>query len=160
MKKRYHFLLIFVLLCTSQNILGQIKFSTFSSVEREMKVTPKPLILFIHTDWCVYCKNMENTTFKNEDVIQNLNQNFYFVSFNAESRESVSFLDHTFHFQPNGNKTGIHQLAKELATINGQISYPTLTILNSKYEIIFQKKSFISSKELLKILHKTPKNDA
>ncbi len=154
MKKLCHLLLLFIAVFTYQNTVGQLKISTFSSVEKEMKTNPKPLIVFIHTDWCIYCKNMENTTFKNEDIIRNFNKNFYFISLNAENRESIHFLNHTFRFQPNGNKTGIHQLAKELGTVGNQISYPTLTILNPKYEIIFQQNSFINSKELLKILFK------
>ncbi|AXT63319.1 thioredoxin family protein [Aquimarina sp. AD10] len=138
----------------SQNINAQIQVNSFESLKDKMSTAPKPIVIFVHTDWCMYCKNMENTTFKNSEIVQNLNNNFYFVSLNAESRKRITFLNNDFNFQPNGHKTGVHQLAKELATVNNKIGYPTLTILNAKYEIIFQQQSFLSAKQLSKILKK------
>ncbi|WP_062059706.1 thioredoxin family protein [Aquimarina longa] len=147
-------IVFFFLFITYQNTIAQIKLHSFESLEYKMEIAPKPIVVFIHTDWCIYCKNMENTTLKNSHIIQKLNTNFYFISLNAESRESIIFLNNTFNFQPNGHRTGVHELAKELATVNNKIGYPTLTILNNKYEIIFQKQSFLSANQLLEILKK------
>ncbi|MDH7444419.1 thioredoxin family protein [Aquimarina sp. 2201CG14-23] len=152
--KVFQIISFLVLSLAYQNIAAQLKIESFESIEDKMKIAPKPLVIFIHTDWCMYCKNMENTTFKNEDIIQRLNEKFYFASLNGESQETINFLSNSFRFQPNGNKTGVHQLAKELATVNNKTAYPTLTILNPKYEIIFQQQSFLSAKQLIKILKK------
>lgn len=154
MKNLINTLVFFFLFISYQNAISQIEISTFDSLEDKMKIAPKPVIVFIHTDWCMYCKNMESTTFKNTKVVQQLNENFYFISLNAESRETINFLNNSFYFLPNGSRTGVHQLAKELATVNNQIGYPTLTILNNQYEIILQQQSFLNATELLKILEK------
>lgn len=157
--KTFYIISFFTLFFLHQNIIAQLQVHSFESIENKMIIAPRPLVVFIHTDWCIYCKNMENTTFKNNDIIQQLNENFYFASLNGESRATIHFLNKSFRFQPNGNKTGVHQLARELATVNNQIGYPTLAILNHKYEIIFQQQSFISAKEFIKILNKLSKND-
>ena len=97
---------------------------------------------------------MEHVTFKDSRIIATLNENFYFVSFDAETKKDIIFNNHTFQFQPNGTNTGIHELAIALATIENQVVYPTLTILESDNSILFQQASFISAKALGRILDK------
>lgn len=133
---------------------GQIKEYSFSEVENLNKTNPKPTLVFIHTSWCKYCKMMEKATFKNQEVIDFLNENFYFVSLDAEEKSDIVFLNNTFKFKPTGNNTGIHELATELATIENEVVYPTITVLGTDYSILFQKHSLTTAKELLIILQK------
>lgn len=97
---------------------------------------------------------MENSTFKNSEVIRLLNTDFYFISLDAESKEDIHFNNHNFQFKPNGQNTGIHELATALATIDSQVVYPTVTILEPDFSIVFQKHSFLNAKELLVVLKK------
>ncbi|MFC7774700.1 thioredoxin family protein [Flavobacterium sp. GCM10027622] len=144
-------ILLFLLAWTG---FGQIKTHTFQEVEALNKTTPKPTLVFIHTSWCKYCKMMENSTFKNPEVMQLLNDSFYFVSLNAEEKSDITFLKHTFRFKPSGKNTGVHELATELATMNNEIVYPTMVVLAGDYSILFQKHSFTNAKELITILQK------
>lgn len=112
----------------------------------------RPVVFFVHTDWCGYCQAMKNITFKNKDVENILNQDFYFVDFNAETQEEISFAGQIFRYKPTGVKTGVNELAESLAAIDGKISYPTLVILNQNYEIIFQYAGFLSAENLTKVL--------
>ena len=150
MKK--NILLLLVLFCAIPSGFAQLKTHTFQEAEQLAIKNPKPIVVFIHTAWCTYCKMMENSTFKNKEVIETVNENYYFVPFDAESTESITFNNHTFSFQPTGTKTGIHELATALATINGQVVYPTLTILDSEKSIIFQQHSVIRTNTMLSIL--------
>jgi len=152
MKNKIALVLIFC--CTISSSFAQLKTYTFQEAELLSKENPKPIVVFIHTYWCNYCKMMENNTFKNKEVIAELNTNFYFISFDAETKEPINFNEHTFQFQPTGTNTGIHELATALATINGQVVYPTLTVLATDASIIFQQHSYISAKTFLKILEK------
>ena len=133
---------------------AQLKTYSFEEVVQLSKENPKPIVVFTHTNWCKYCKIMENATFKDSRIIATLNENFYFVSFDAETKKDIIFNNHTFQFQPNGTNTGIHELAIALATIENQVVYPTLTILESDNSILFQQASFISAKALGRILDK------
>lgn len=153
MKKWLYILLIFF--WTIPSGFAQLKTYTFEEAEKLSKENPKPFVIFIHTSWCKYCKMMENSTFKNQEIITLLNDNFYFISLDAESNSAIHFNSHTFKFKPNGQNTGIHELATALATIDSQVVYPTITILQSDYSIVFQKHSFLEAKELLVVLEKT-----
>jgi thioredoxin-related protein len=153
MKKTLYILLFFF--WTIPSGFAQLKTYTFEEAEKLSKENPKPFVVFIHTSWCQYCKMMENSTFKNSEIIPLLNNNFYFISFDAESKNDIHFNNHTFRFQPKGQHTGIHELATQLGTIDSQVVYPTVTILQSDYSIILQKSSFLNANELLIILEKT-----
>mgnify|MGYP003467741573 FL=1 len=144
------FLFLFFLLITNQNF-AQLNTFTFEEAEILSIENPKPFVIFIHTDWCKICKMMENTTFKNQEILKELNRNFYFISFNAETKIDIIFNKYTFKFKPKGNNFGVHELAEELSN---QI-YPTLAILNSEYSILTQIESFVNAKDLLQILQKT-----
>jgi thioredoxin-related protein len=133
---------------------AQLKTYSFKEVELLSIEKPKPIMVFIHTSWCNYCKIMENTTFKNSEIINLLNNDFYFVELDAEDKNIITFNTHTFKFKPTGQNTGVHELATALATVNGQLAYPTISILNVDYSILFQKQSYIKAKELISILDK------
>ncbi|MBD0725149.1 thioredoxin [Flavobacterium sp. L1I52] len=153
MKKQIFIVLLFFWAIPSG--FAQLKSYTFEEAEQLTKENPKRIVVFIHTNWCKYCKMMENSTFKNPEIISILNDNFYFVTLDAETKTDISFENHTFKFQPTGQNTGIHELATALATIDGQVVYPTLTILDSDYSILFQKHSYLKAAELITILEKT-----
>ena len=140
---------------------GQIetlKTYTFENVDSLIASNPKPVLIFFHTDWCKYCNLMTQTTFKNEQIINTLNQSFYFVSFNPESQKTVTFAGKAFKFIPKGNKSGIHEIAIELATIDGKINYPSTCILSEKYEIVFQYNQYLSANDLINVMNSTLAN--
>ena len=141
-------LILLLLLLTAYQNFAQLKTHTFEQAEKFAKENPKPFVIFIHTSWCKYCKMMQNSTFKNEEVIQKLNDNFYFISFDAEDKNDITFKNHTFKYKPKGRNSGVHELAEALSNQ----TYPTLIILNPNYAIDAQFKSFINPKELLNYL--------
>jgi thioredoxin-related protein len=137
---------------------AQLNLVQFEQIDSLQKVEKRNVIVFIHTDWCKYCKAMQSKTFKDETVIKEINENFYFVDFDAEEKRKIVFNHATFRFKLNGNNSGIHELAIELGTINSQISYPIVCVLNYKNEIVFQNNSFLNAKDLIKILDKIKGN--
>lgn len=143
------FIFFCFLLIANQNF-AQLNTHTFEEAEKFSIENPKPFVVFIHTNWCKICKMMENTTFKNKEVINQLNQNFYFISFNAEDKKDIYFNKNTFRFKPKGTNSGVNELAELLSSQ----TYPTITILNSDYLILTQIESFINTKTLLKVLEK------
>lgn len=147
-------LAFFLIILTANQNFAQLKMHSFEQAEKLSKTAPKSFVIFIHTDWCKFCKMMENTTFKDMALIDKLNQDFYFISFNAEEKNDIIFNENTFRFKPKGNHSGIHELAAILADKNGSIAYPTLTILNPDYSIAVQLQSYINSSKLLQILGK------
>jgi thioredoxin-related protein len=152
--KKYFFILLFFFLAITSGF-AQLKTYTFEEAEKLSKENTKPFVIFIQTSWCKYCKMMENSTFKNAEIIAILNSKFYFIELDAESKYDIRFNNNIFQYKPNGVNIGIHELATALATIDSQVVYPTLTILQTDYSVLFQKHSFINTKELLIVLKKT-----
>jgi hypothetical protein len=135
---------------------AQLNHTTFEELDSLQRVAPRPVVVFIHTHWCKYCAALENTTLRHERVVALLNERYYFVSFDAEQREDIHLRGRTFSFQPSGHRQGIHELAKQLGTVDGAVAYPTLCVLNADYEIVFQHNQFMSASDLSKALISIP----
>ena len=104
---------------------NKVKWYTIQEAEKLMKESPRPLFIDTYTDWCGWCKRMDQDTFANSVIAEILNTKFYPVKFDAEDKESVTFLGQNFI---NDGKAGrAHQLA--VALLNGQLSYPTVVFL-------------------------------
>ena len=132
----------------------------FSQIDSLMQKEQRPVAVFLHAEWCKFCKNMEQTTFKNESVIKLLNQKYYFISFDGAQKEAVRFRDHLFSYRPSGRNTGTHELATALGQMNGTLAFPTFVLLNADYEIVFQLNSFIDGGDLKKILEEGLKQNS
>jgi len=157
MKRFNHIIVIFLFtgsILFPVNLFSQLKDYRFEELESLQKTEQRNTVIFIHTDWCSYCKAMENATFKNEKVIEILNKDFYFAKLNAEEKGNILFAGKIFRYKPTGTNIGFHELATELGTINKQLSYPAIIILNPKNEIIFQYGGFIGAPRLISILKK------
>ncbi|SNR86147.1 thioredoxin family protein [Flavobacterium sp. ov086] len=146
-------LIIFFLGITSTGFC-QLQSRTFEAIDSLQQLQKRKTVVFIHTDWCQFCQRMKNTTFKNQDIIESLNSNFYFIDFNAEEKRNISFNNQVFKYQPTGNNVGVHELALQLGTVNNQIVYPVLCVLNEKNEIILQYNNYLNPKDFKVLLEK------
>lgn len=131
---------------------SQIKTFHFEQIDSLQKMEKRNVVIFIHTDWCKYCQAMKNTTFKNDSIIKQIINHFYFIDLNAEEKKNIVFRSHVFKYKPTGTNTGINELAEQLGTVDNKVSYPTLCFLNPNNEIIFQYTQFINSTDLEIIL--------
>jgi len=107
-----------------------VKWLTFPEAEKLFNQNPKPFFIDTYTDWCGWCKKMDQETFTNSVISDILNNRFYPIKFNAEGKEEVTFLGQKFI---NDGKAGAaHQLAVVL--LNGQLSYPTVVLMTKDGE--------------------------
>lgn len=124
---------------------------SFSQLDSLQKVDSRKVLVFVYADWCRYCLFMEDKTFKDNRVIDKLNEEYYFVTLNTEYKEDITYNNHTFKFIYTGINTGIHELVEELVKINNEINYPSICVLD-KNNIIFNHCGYLKSKEILSIL--------
>ncbi|MBZ4190299.1 thioredoxin family protein [Niabella beijingensis] len=131
---------------------------SFKQLDSLRQIHPKPIIIFVYTDWCRYCRAMEAVTFRNKKVATCLDRHFYFAMLNAEERRSIRFLDSSFRYRPTGIQSGEHELAAWLR--NGQpAAYPALFILSSRGEPLLRTNSYLIPEDLIRLLEAVPKND-
>ncbi len=149
MKKFIYLLFIFFVIPDGFAQLNSLQFDQIDSLQI---VEKRNIVVFIHVNWCKYCQVMKSKTFKDKTVVEVLNKKFYFIDLNGEEKRKIVFNNAVFNFKPNGFNSGMHELANELGTINNQINYPVLCVLNYKNEIIFQNNSFLNAKDLILIL--------
>ena len=126
------FMIPFFLHAQSENT--KIKWYTFEQAIKLCEKAPKKLMVDVYTDWCGWCKKMDAETFSNPEIARYVNEHFYAVKFNAEQRDSIVFHGHTFKFVDQGNGKGYHELAAAL--LSNQLSFPTISYLNEKLELL------------------------
>ena len=130
--------------------LSQIKSYNLSDIERLNQEQRRITVVFLHTDWCQYCKAMQRTTFRNKTVEALLNENFYFVSFDAESKDEVRFAGKTLKYRPTGRGAGAEVAGDRRCQLLHQFLF--LVFINSKNEEVYRLNGFVRAKELEKTL--------
>ncbi len=113
-----------------------VRWTSFEHLNDSLRKERRPLLIFIHTDWCKYCKMMEVKTFAEPELAKKLNQQFYCLSLNAEEAKTIPFLNRRYTFKPTGVNTGIHELAELLGTEKGRLTYPTTVFFDQNLQLL------------------------
>ncbi len=149
-------LLIFLLLFsyTTRAQQEEIQWIGFEELEDSLKIESKPVVIYFYTDWCVYCKKMEKNAFKDRQVVQWLNQEFYAVKMNAESTEPVVFEGQTFlNEQARVQRNGIHQIPLLLAGRKDKpISFPVVMVLDENFKVRIKSHEYLTSEKMRRLL--------
>lgn len=94
---------------------------------------PKKIFVDVYTDWCGWCKKMDENTFQNPEVSKYMQDNFYMVKMDAEGKDPIEYQGKTFKFVPSGRR-GYHELAAAL--LQGRMSYPTVVFLDEQLNML------------------------
>lgn len=126
-------------------VLAQ-KSHPISEIETKLSQTPKYTIIELYTDWCGVCAIQSKKINKNEELISLLEDKFYYIKFDAESKES--FIFNKYQFQNKDQK--IHDFAKMISP--DSISFPTWVIMSPDLEIVFRYYGLLEPEQLILIL--------
>lgn len=97
-----------------------VQWITLEEALQKSKEDPKTIMIDVYTDWCGWCKRMDETTFSDADVAAYIREHFYAVKLNAEGKKAIKYLD---------REVTERQLAEEVFGVTG---FPTVVFLNSK----------------------------
>lgn len=133
-------LLLLLFLISSGGLFAQqqtqINWLSFEQLSDSLAIKPKKVLLFFHTDWCSFCRKMQNEVFTDQHIIDKINTDYYAVQFDAESVDSVHFDNQVFINPVTKKRTGkYHQLTTLLAAQKGKYIFPTTILLDADFTI-------------------------
>ncbi|MBC7888104.1 MAG: DUF255 domain-containing protein [Ferruginibacter sp.] len=104
----------------------KVQWLSIAEMQTAYSKNPKPILVDVYTDWCGWCKVMDKETYNNSKVAAYINEKYYAVKFDAESKDAAEW---------NGKKYGYNAQNKvnELAVflLYGQMSYPSTVFLSA-----------------------------
>ena len=109
---------------------------------------PKPVIVYIYTDWAGWGRRMDAEVWSDPEV-QALAKEAYFIRFDGERKDDVVFQGQTFSYNPSGRR-GYHELSA--AMMENRLSYPTTVMFDEEMRIVLSVPGFRSAEELHPVL--------
>ncbi len=118
-----------------------VNWITFDEAYLKCKKNPRPILIDIYTTWCGPCKMMSSQTFNHPQIAKYINDNFYAVKFDAESKDSVRFDKYLFVSTDATNPKAPHQFAASI--LDNQLAYPSIVFLNNQIQRLDIIKGFM-----------------
>jgi len=125
--------LLFISITGLAQDVSTVKWYSMEEAEKLNKQQPRKIMIDVYTDWCGWCKKMDKETFNHPVIARYLNENYYPVKLDAESKEDIVFNGNTYKHVAQGAK-GYHELAAGI--LNGEMSYPSIAYMNEKMELL------------------------
>ncbi len=137
-----------VRLCSLILILWSLTYSTpqwlpFETAVKIAHVKKKYVFMDFYADWCSFCKQMDQTTFKDSTVLKELNQNFISIKINVESEKQVQWNSETISQRELSDYLQIQQLPTILFGVSND---------PNELEIIGSFSSFVDSQKMHDLL--------
>ncbi|MDQ3051083.1 MAG: DUF255 domain-containing protein [Bacteroidota bacterium] len=125
-----------------------IQWVSFEDAVMLAEKNPKKIFIDIYTHWCGWCKKMDATTFKEAEVVQFINTNFYPVKLNAETRDTIQFRDKEFRYV---TEYKANELA--ISLLSGKMGYPSYVLLDEQFSLLSPPvQSYLTKDDLMPIL--------
>ena len=117
----------------------KINWVSVEEAQRLGKENPKKVFVDVYTNWCGYCKRMDATTFSDPSVIEYVNENFYAIKLNAESKKMITF---------NGSVLSEAELAKAFRVTG----YPTIVFIDETFQYLQPVPGYRQAGDFIKML--------
>lgn len=130
----------------------KIQWMSFEEAVERCAEQPKMVFIDVFTDWCGWCKRMDQSTFANPVIAKYMNEHFYAVKFDAERQDTLTFQGKQYLsvMRPDGRK-GSHQLA--YALLKGKMSYPSYVIMDEQMQSIQVIGGYMEARQFEPMIH-------
>jgi len=110
----------------------------------------KLIFIDIYTDWCGWCKRMDQTTFIDSKIVNKLNSDFVAVKFNAEGNDTITYGPQTFVNPRPRVSRSTHSFTNVL--LGERPGYPSFAILDANLTLIGLLRGFQTVEQLESVL--------
>ena len=104
----------------------KVQWLTVAELQAAYAKNPKPVLVDVYTSWCGWCKVMDRETYAKDDVAAYINEKYYAVKLDAESKESFEWNGKKYEYKAEYKS---NELA--LYLLYGQMSFPTTVFLSA-----------------------------
>ncbi len=87
---------------------------------------PKPILVDVYTSWCGWCKVMDRETYAKDNVAAYINEHYYAVKLDAESKESLEWNGKNYEYNKEYKSNDL-----AIYLLYGQMSFPTTVFLSA-----------------------------
>ncbi len=118
----------------------KVNWMSYEDAVKKAQTKPKKIFIDVYTDWCGWCKKMDKSTFSNEKIVKILNNDYYAVKLNAESKKAI---------EVKGESTTPRKVAREYNVS----AYPTTVYLDENQKLIQAVPGYQNAENLDMILN-------
>jgi thioredoxin-related protein len=133
--------------CISFNSYAQIEWRSIEQATELSIQTPRKMMVDFYTSWCGWCKKLDATTFKDSSVVNYVNEKFWAVKLNAETRDTIKLGNDNYIYIPEQKS---NQFAHLL--LNGKLTYPTIVFIDEKKQILTAVPGYMEAPVLMKVM--------
>jgi thioredoxin-related protein len=126
---------------------SKINWISLEEAYAKVQTAPKKVLVDVYTDWCGWCRVMDQKTFSDAAVVNYVNENYYAVKFNAESKKEVKLGGTTYKFNASNR---VHEAA--VALLQGKMSYPSIVYLDEKFGMIQPVPGYMEAKPFHQVI--------
>lgn len=126
---------------------GKINWLTLEEAAALNQKAPRKIFIDVYTDWCGWCRKMDQSTFTNPEVAAYVNAHFYAVKLDAEGKAPITVNGKTYQYNA---QYRTHEAA--IALLKGQMSYPSTVYLDERMTVLAPVPGYLDAAAFKKIL--------
>lgn len=145
-------LLLLVFLCFGTSFSQKLNTFSLEQVEILQLKENRPVLIFVSSSWCAYCKRMKQTVFKDKEVISLLNNKYYLVFIEADAKDPLFFKNKKYEFMPKGITLGYNQIL-DVLFVNEQVAFPSILVYDFNWNRLLILQSALNTTRFLDLFN-------